>query len=316
MGSMTKVMEKIREEQDAAAAAAGGTVAEAPPTEVVPDGAVAAAETTAVEAGGVVPAPDGTAPPSAFVAGENAGAAPAALDGTTVRWDPQRVDPAVIAFHDRYSAVCEQYRGVRARLLTMNAARAAQVIAITSAIPEEGKSVSTINLSLVMAEGGEHRILLADADFRRTSIVRMLGVAEQPGLAEVLSGQVPLEAALQPTPLPNLKLLPAGRVRDNAFGELLGGPALAGVLEQFRRLFDYAFLDTPPVTTVSDVCLLAPRCDGAIVVVEMRRTAEPTVQQAVRTLQANSVKIIGAILSRFRERSAAYYEHYYSYYYR
>lgn len=317
MGSMTKVMQKIQEAEAAPAPSAPETeaVTSAPPPgaeeavssfvpgEAAPDTAVAPNDGRC-----------GAQPLQGDAAGAERNAGPD--DGRTVTWDPQRVDPVIVAFHDRYSAVCEQYRGVRARLLTMNPARAPQILAITSAIPEEGKSVSTVNLGLVMAEGNEHRILIADADFRRTSIARMLGVSDTPGLADVLTGAVPLATALQPTPLPNLKLLPAGRVRDNAYAELLGGPSTGQVLSELRQQFDYVFLDTPPITTVSDVCLLAPRCDGALVVVQMRRTPEPTVQQAVRTLQANNVKIVGAILSRFRERGSAYYEHYYSYYYR
>jgi len=237
------------------------------------------------------------------------------LDDRTAEWDAKRVDPVVVAFHDRYSANCEQYRSVRARLLTMNTQRTPQVIAVTSSIPEEGKSVSTVNLSLVMAEGGEHRILLVDADFRRTSIARMLGVPTEPGFAEVLRGEMTLEQALQPTPYPNLKLLAAGHVKDKAYSELLGGPSTAAVLERFRETFDYTFTDTPPITTVSDVCLLAPHCNGAIMVIEMRRTPEPTVQQAVRTLQANNVKVLGCLLSRYRDRGSGYYDHYYSSYY-
>lgn len=234
---------------------------------------------------------------------------------TTV-WDAQRVDPVIVAFHDRYSAICEQFRLVRARLLTMNTAQAQQVIAITSSIPEEGKSASTINLGLVMAEGGEQRILIADADFRRSSMARMLGLTPRRGMADVLRGEADLDEVLLPTPFPNLKILPAGEVRDNAYPELLGGPNLVLLIEQLRAAFDYTFVDTPPVTTVSDVCLLAPHCDGAILVVEMRRTPEPVVQQSVRTLQANNVKILGCVLSRSRERGSGYYENYYSSYYR
>ena len=267
-------------------------------------------------------------PPSSFVAepppdiskfttpepaGDAHPTAPAGAD--TIEWNPKRVDPVVVAFHDRYSANCEQYRSVRARLLTMNSSRSQQVLAITSSVPEEGKSVSTINLGMVMAEGGEHHILVVDADFRRTSIARMLGIPCKPGLANLLNGEVTLEEAVQPTPFPNLKLLPAGEVRNKAYGDLLGGPAVTAALDECRTAFDYTFVDTPPVTTVSDVCLLAPYCDGAIMIVEMRRTPEPTVQQAVRTLQANNVKVLGCLLSRFRDRGSGYYEHYYSSYY-
>lgn len=304
MGSMTKVMQKLQD-------------------------AEAQSESLAAEAGDGAPSVFAAAPAvadagraSSFVAASpsrpSAGtpAAPIA-DGQTVTWDARRVDPVVVAFHDRYSAICEQYRSVRARLLTMNATHTRQAIAITSAIPEEGKSVSTINLGLIMAEGGEHRIVVADADFRRSSICRMLGQPDAPGLAEVLRGEIGLEEALRATPLPNLKLLPSGHVRDNAYGQMLSGPGTAATLGALRERFDYAFLDTPPVTTVSDVSLLAPHCDGAILVIEMRRTPEPTVQQAVRTLQANNIKVLGCVLSRFRDRGAGYYANYYSsYYYR
>jgi capsular exopolysaccharide synthesis family protein len=294
---MTKVMEKIRAGgAPSSEGAAGASAFPAAPAPTLNDG--------------------GAASPSGFVAGEiSESVAHNPVDERTASWDAQRVDPAIVAFHDRYSAICERYRAVRARLLTMNTAQAAQAIAISSAIPEEGKSVSTLNLGLVMGEGGEHRILLVDADFRRMSLARMLGIPATPGLAEVLRGELTLAEAWQPTPLPNLKLLPAGKVRDNAYGELLGGNGTAALVKQCRETFDYTFLDTPPITTVSDVCLLAPQCDGVILVIQMGRTPEPTVQQAVRTLQANNINILGSILSRVRERGSGYYERYYSHYY-
>ncbi len=330
MGSMTKVMQKIRDGLAKAEEAPpdGAAGAETPPTAVTSDQSPSASGDSTPE----TPAPE--TGPSGFVADETPAeaalgdaetspeGAPADSSATlfsaeTKAWDPARVDPVVLAFHERYSAICEQYRSVRARLLTMNATRVPQVITITSAIPEEGKSVSTLNLGLVMAEGGEHRILIADADFRHSSLASMLGVSEAPGLAEVLHGDISLAEATQPTPLPNLKFLPAGQTRDAAYGEILGGTMAAAAIEEMRATFDYTFMDTPPITAVSDVCLLAPQCDGAIVVIHMRRTPEPTVQQAIRTLQANNVKVLGSLLSRFRERGSGYYDHYYSsYYYR
>lgn len=280
MSSMTKVMQKLRDEQAAA-----------DPSVVADD------------------LPESN---SAFVVGA---AAAATLDPTTVAWEASRIDPSVIMFHDRYSAVCERYRAVRARLLTMNADAGSQAIAVTSGVPEEGKSVTTANLGLVMAEGGDLRIVIVDADFRRRSIARMLSLENGPGFAEVLRREAQLTDVLRPTPFPNLKILPAGEVANNAYGELLGGPHTSAVMDELRASFDYIFMDTTPVTTVSDVSLLAPFCDGALIVIEMNRTPEPTVQQAVQTLQANNVKILGAILSRFADRGARSYDPYYSYYY-
>ncbi|MGD8452864.1 MAG: polysaccharide biosynthesis tyrosine autokinase [Phycisphaerae bacterium] len=231
-------------------------------------------------------------------------------------WDPKQIDPAVVAFHERYSSVTEQFRSVRARLLSMNGSATHRIIAITSSVPQEGKSVSAVNLGFVMAEGGEHRILVADADFRRSSIGRMLGLAARPGLAELIRGEYPADELLCSTPMPNLYVLPPGKMAPQSASELLGSPNTRDVMAHLRASFDYVLLDLPPVNTVSDVSMLAPQCDGVILVVEMHRTPEPTAQQAVRTLQANNARILGCILTRHEDRRTHYYDRYYGYYYR
>ena len=257
------------------------------------------------------------APPSEgrFEPVEETEFAPAGMAGETVEWDPRQIDPAVVAFHERYSSVSEQFRSIRARLLSMNTANAHRVIAITSSVPREGKSVTTVNMGLVMAEGGEHRTLIADTDFRRSTMGKMLGLEQRPGFAELIRGMAPLDELLSPTPYPNLRVLPPGLNAGQGVSELLGSTNAREMLSELRQTFDYTFLDTPPVNTVSDVSMLAPYCDGVILVVEMRRTPEPTVQQAVRTLQANNVKLLGCIITRHDDRRTHYYDRY-SYYYR
>ncbi|MCH7870518.1 MAG: CpsD/CapB family tyrosine-protein kinase [Planctomycetes bacterium] len=239
-----------------------------------------------------------------------------ATDPETVEWDPRDIDPAIVSFHDHASAICEQYRSIRARLFTMNRTKAPQVVMITSSVPQEGKSVSTLNLGIMMAGGGEQNILIADADLRRTSIARMLGIdmRTKKGLAEVFAGEAAIEDVILPTPYPNLKVIPAGHARPKTHAELMGSSTAHQVMDEFRKSFDYTFVDTPPVTTVSDVNMLAPHCDGVIMVIEMRRTPEPTVQAAVRSLQTNNVKILGCILARYREERTGYYDRYYRYY--
>jgi capsular exopolysaccharide synthesis family protein len=240
----------------------------------------------------------------------------APLADETAPWDAQHVDPAVIAFHNRYAPVCEQYRSVRARLQSMNPKHERRVIAVTSSVPEEGKSVTTANLGIVMAEGGEQRVLLADTDFRRSSLAKMLGLRPSPGLAEVFLGRAKLSDVICPTPYTNLRLIPAGNCGDVNYGDLLASPGVGAALEELRNTFDICLLDTPPVTTVSDVSLLAPLCDAALMVIEMGRTPEPTVQLAVRTLQTNNVNVCGCLLSRYRDRRSHYYDRYHYYYHR
>ena len=198
----------------------------------------------------------------------------------------------------------------------MNRNDAPQVVVITSSVPQEGKSVSTLNLGIMMAGGGEQKILIADADLRRTSIARMLGIdmKTNKGLAELLAGEAAIEDVILPTPYPNLKVIPAGHARPQTHAELIGSSTARQVLGEFRNSFDYTFVDTPPVTTVSDVNMLAPHCDGVIMVIEMRRTPEPTVQAAIRSLQTNNIKILGCILARYREERTGYYDRYYRYY--
>ncbi len=237
------------------------------------------------------------------------------VDDRTISWDASKLDPALVTVHERYSPTAEQYRSLRARLLNMNPRHVHQTTIITSSVPQEGKSVTTINLGMVMAEGNERKVCLVDADFRRASIARMLRIPPSPGFADLIRGEAALADVLHPTHLPNLKVITAGSVSGKEYGELVGASVVRTILAELRERFDYSFIDTPPVNTVSDVSMLAPHCDGAIIVIEMRRTPEPSVQEAVRTLQTTNVKILGCLLSRYDDERGHYYERYYSYYY-
>ena len=298
MGAMQKVMQKLHGEphgEGNGKAAAPGAVAA--PHDAVPN----------------TPASDATT----FVADRPAAPQPinSELLEQTREWNPQRTHKALVVFHERYSAVSEHYRSLRARLLNMNPKQLHQILAITSSLPQEGKSVTAINLGMALAEGNERQVVIVDADFRRASIARLLGTNSRPGLADLIRGKVTQADILQPTPFPGLKIIPAGATDDRQYEQLVGTNAAQIVLNELRENFDYVLIDTPPVNTVSDVCMLAPHCDGAVLVIEMRRTPEPTVQEAVRSLQTTGVKILGCILSRYSNPRGYYYDRYYSHYY-
>ena len=97
-------------------------------------------------------------------------------------------------------------RSLRARLTALNTTGENQTIVITSSIPKEGKSVTSLNLAWVISEIRHFRVLLIDGDFRRSSLAKMLGIAEYPGLADLLRGEARLEEVIRPTPLPNLQI--------------------------------------------------------------------------------------------------------------
>lgn len=226
------------------------------------------------------------------------------------------IDPALIAFHEPSAAITEQYRSVRARLMSQNLTGESQLIAITSAVPLEGKTITTVNLGLVMAESRELRVAILDADLRRASLGRTLGYRGGPGLADLLLGRATMSEVIHKTPAPNLDLIPAGRTNGIKIAEQLAGGSTRGVFDMLRTHYDYVLIDTPPATTVSDVCTIAPLCNHILVVILMNRTPEPLVRRTVRLIQTNNGRICGAILSRYQDRRARYYYDYYRYYYR
>jgi capsular exopolysaccharide synthesis family protein len=231
-------------------------------------------------------------------------------------WKPEDVDPGLIAFHERGAAITEQYRAVRARIISQNTTGDPQLLAITSAVPLEGKTITTMNLGLIMAESRELKVAVLDADLRRASLGRTLGYHSTPGLADVLMGRMSLAEVVQETPAPNLDLIAAGNTHGLNIAEILASHRTREVFGMLQSRYDYVLIDTPPATTVADVCTLAPLCHHIIVVILMNRTPEPLVQKTVRLLQTNNGRILGCVLTRYHDRRARYYYDYYRYYYR
>lgn len=220
---------------------------------------------------------------------------------------------SLVPFFQRSSGITEQYRSLRTRLLSQNPQYEHRVLAITSAIPREGKSVTTLNLSCTIAEIRHLRVLAVDADFRRGSLARMLNVAEGPGLAEVLSGKANYSDAIQATPIPNLMFLPAGRTNGRPAAEILASAATRPIFKRLQNEFHYTIVDTPPATTVTDVGIIGQVCNGVVMVVRLHRTDEAAAKRAVRLLQSNNIAIVGCLLVG-RDRPGGRYGYGYPYY--
>ncbi len=239
----------------------------------------------------------------------------------TPEWSPQpqagisafNIHESVVAFHDKAAEITEEYRSLRARLTALNTAGENQVIAITSSIPKEGKSVTTMNLAWVISEIKHFRVLMIDGDFRRSSLASMMGISEYPGLADLLRGEARLEEVIRPTPVPNLHIIPAGTTQEFNAAELLSTQKTASILQECKRRYQYSLIDTPPASTVSDASVLGPLCTGVLFIVRMGRTPEPISKSTIRLLQSNNVNILGCVLAGHRESAGRYRRYYYGY---
>ncbi len=226
---------------------------------------------------------------------------------------------SLVPFYERSSLITEQYRSLRTRLLSQNPNYEHRVLAITSAVPKEGKSVTTLNLGYILAEIQHLKILVVDGDFRRGSLARMLNQDERPGLAEVLNGTVRYAEALRATPIPNLMFMPAGDTQGRSAAEVLASAGAEPVFTRMRNEFHYTIVDTPPATTVTDVGIIGQVCTGVVMVVRLHQTDEVAAKRAVRLLQVNNVPIIGCLLIGRDLPSGRYgygynYYRYYNYY--
>ncbi|MCH8242047.1 MAG: CpsD/CapB family tyrosine-protein kinase [Planctomycetes bacterium] len=206
------------------------------------------------------------------------------------------LNEALIPYYRSSSLVAEQYRSLRTRLLSQNPHYEHRTLAITSSVPKEGKSVTTLNLGSVLAEIRHLKVLVVDGDFRRGSLATKLNQPSGPGLAEVLAGEATYAEVIRSTPIPNLSFVPAGNTQRHSPAELLTSAGAKPLFQRMLNEFHYTIVDTPPATTVSDVGVIGQLCSGVILVVRLHRTDEGAAKRTVRLLQANSIPIVGCLL--------------------
>lgn len=207
-------------------------------------------------------------------------------------WD---VNPTLVAQVDKASPITEQYRAVRTWLLCRTRPNERTCLAVTSSMPQEGKTVTAANIAVVMSEIRRMRVLAVDCDLRRGDMAGLFGLSRAPGLADVLSGRARLDEVILPTPLPNLSVLPAGELGEANPTELLSSVAAARVFDEIRERFHYSVVDTPPVHRVSDVGVIGTLCTGVVMVVRMHKTPTSIVRQSVQWLQSNNLNVMGTI---------------------
>jgi Mrp family chromosome partitioning ATPase len=214
----------------------------------------------------------------------------------------RKVVPVIESLEDANSVVGEELRFFAANLLDTCRRLKVSCLALTSALPGEGKSTLSVGLASALAREPGRRILLVEADLRRPSFTKTLGLPPALGLCEWLNGTidyVPVRAVESG----GFFLVTAGQSRLKR-PEFLGSPRMDAVLRTGRRLFDLVIVDAVPVLPVADTVLMQDLLDGFQLVVRSRRTPCGAIHDALAKLRSD--KIIGVVFNGHREYRASY----------
>lgn len=204
-------------------------------------------------------------------------------------------DPSImVGGNDSQHHSAEAYRALRTRLMRLQASKGLRSLAISSATPGEGKTVTTLNLGLCYAQLQNTPVLLIDGDLRSRRLSQLLSNPAAPGLAEVLSGEARYEDAILSTNNPNLFVLAAGSMMVSA-PELLAGTAWKELIAWCSESFRLILIDTPPVRPLADFELITAGCDGFLMIVRAYQTQRESLQQLAG--QIDPKKLVGVVLN-------------------
>jgi capsular exopolysaccharide synthesis family protein len=220
----------------------------------------------------------------------------------------------MIGSEDMRHAFVEAYRNLRSSLLYIaESGTRPRTVIITSSVPGEGKSLTSANLAITLANSGS-RVLLVDGDLRKGVLHDLFDAPPEPGLTEVLSQGLTAEQTIQATKVANLSLLPRGAITHRS-SELFVHPAAEKFLKDTSAQYDYVLIDTAPVMAADDVTSLAPNMDGTIFVVRADYTSSRLARAALDLLYQRQVKVIGLVFNAVRPTTLDYYYYKYQEYY-
>ena len=225
-----------------------------------------------------------------------------------IAYDTKAKERPLIVHADPLSPRAESFRALRTNLQFLDMGGRSSFV-ITSSIPSEGKSTTTINLAIALADAGK-RVALLDTDLRKPKVAEYLGIEGGVGLTDVLIGRARVGEVMLPWGGRSLYVLPAGKVPPNP-SELLGSRQMSTLLEALERDFDVVLCDAPPLLPVTDAAILARATSGALLVVAAGRTTKHQLTGAAEALVTVGAKLAGFVMSMVPTRGPdSYYAAY------
>ena len=228
-----------------------------------------------------------------------------------VRWTPEPKTTLLMSAENHVRG-SEELRTLRSRLYQIRETEPLRTVLVTSALPADGKTFISANLGQIIVRQPHRRVLLIDADLRRSQMHHVLGAPASPGLTDYLQGHKNEFEIIQHGSADNLYFIPGGTEAPNP-AELLANGRMKVLLERVAPAFDWVLVDSPPALPVADAAQLAGMCDGVLLVVHAGRTPFDLAQRARDEFRDR--RILGVVLNRVSPQDA-YNSYYYSGYYR
>lgn len=225
--------------------------------------------------------------------------------------DPEIERKPLLTDLSGFSIRGEAFRVLRTNLQFLDLDSEIKSLVITSATAGEGKTTTSANLAIALAQTGR-RVLVVDGDLRRPRIARLMGLEGAVGLTTVLVGRTELDASIQKHKESGVYVLASGPTPPNP-SEILQSRAARDLILQLRDKFDAVIIDAPPILPVADATILATICDGAILVTRHGKTPRDHVQTAAQRLRSVNAKLLGAVVNFVPKQAAGGYYYYYYY---
>ena len=218
----------------------------------------------------------------------------------------------LIAHNDLKNPATEAYRVIRTSIQFAQAGKELKTLAVTSCIPNDGKSMTAANLAVVLTQAGKS-VLLIDCDMRNPTVHKNFNLSNKVGLSSCISMGTALSDAVQKTSIEGLYALTGGVIPPNP-SELLGSEQMKNVLQRAKEQYDYVLIDTPPVMPVTDALIVGRFVDGMILVIASAEVKVEMARDVKNQLVNAGANILGVVLNKVRSEHHGYGYGYYYYY--